>query len=174
MKIHPHVVPNPWDLRSSSEHKLWYIWWNLRAFWPCIDSNTSDTFKAQKGSKNIVKGLLHSKMKIVSLIINPMSFQTCISFVRLWNTQKKYSHRFIKFRLNHWWLMDYFDDVFHTFLGLVNTIYLAVNVTVTSLPVFIHNILNCVPNTNKAFTGLERPGGKWLKTKIVFWGEVTL
>ncbi len=22
-----------------SEHKLRYFWWNLRAFWPCIDSN---------------------------------------------------------------------------------------------------------------------------------------
>ncbi len=24
---------------------------------------------------------------------------------------------------------------------------------------------------NKAFTGLERHGGKWLKTKFEFWGE---
>ncbi len=46
---------------------------------------------------------------------------------------KKYSRRFITVRLNHWWQMDYFDDVFHTFLGLDNTIYLAVNGTVTSL-----------------------------------------
>ncbi len=54
--------------------------------------------------------------------------------------------------------MDYFDDVFHTFLGLDNVNYLAVNGTVTSLPVFIHNILNCVPKTNEAYTGLERHG----------------
>ena len=39
-------------------------------------------------------------------------------------------------------------------------IYLAVYGTVTSLPVFIQNILNCVPKTNEAFTGLERHGGK--------------
>ncbi len=39
---------------------------------------------------------------------------------------------------------------------------LAVNGTVTSLPVFIQNILNCVPKTNKAFTGLERHGDEWL------------
>ncbi len=32
---------------------------------------------------------------------------------------------------------------------------LAVNGTVTSLPVFIQNILNCVPKMNEAFTGLE-------------------
>ncbi len=47
--------------------------------------------------------------------------------------------------------MDYFGDVFHTFLGLDSVIYLAVNGTVKSLPVFIQNILNCVPKTNKAF-----------------------
>ncbi len=77
---------------------------------------------------------------------------------------KKYYRRFITFRLNHLWQMDYFDDVFHTFLGLDSVIYLAVNGTVTSLPVFIQNILNCVPKTNKAFTGLERHGGKRLMT----------
>ncbi len=52
---HPHVVPNLQDLHSSSEHKLRYFWWNPRAFWPCIDSNTTTTFKAQKGSKDIIK-----------------------------------------------------------------------------------------------------------------------
>ncbi len=55
--------------------------------------------------------------------------------------------------------MDYSDDAFHTFLGLDSVIYLAVNGTVTSLPDFIQNILNCVPKTNEAFTGLERHGG---------------
>ncbi len=66
---------------------------------------------------------------------------------------KKYSCRFIKFRLNHWWQMDYSDDASHTFLGLDSENYLAVNGTVTSLPGFIQKILNC------AFTGLERHGG---------------
>ncbi len=39
---------------------------------------------------------------------------------------------------------------------------------------FIQNFLNCVPKTNEAFTGLERHGGKWLITKLSFWGGVTL
>ncbi len=34
----------------------------------------------------------------------------------------------------------------------------------TNLLVFIQNILNCVPKTNEAFTGLERHGGKRLMT----------
>ncbi len=56
--------------------------------------------------------------------------------------------------------MDYFGDVFHASLGLDSGNYLAVNGTVTSLPVLIQDILNCVLKTNKAFTGLERHGGK--------------
>ncbi len=56
--------------------------------------------------------------------------------------------------------MDYSDDVFHTFMDLDSAIYYAVIGTVTSLPVFIQNILNCVLKTNEAFTSLERHGGK--------------
>jgi len=59
--------------------------------------------------------------------------------------------------------MNYFDDVFNTFLGLDSVNCLAVNGTVSSLPVFIQNILNCVPKMNDAFTGLEQYGvsDKW-------------
>ncbi len=41
--------------RSKPEHKLRYFWWNPRTFWSSIDSNATTTFKAQKGSKDIVK-----------------------------------------------------------------------------------------------------------------------
>ncbi len=85
-----------------------------------------------------------------------------------------YSRRFIKFRLNHWWQMEYAGDAFHTLMDLDSAIYLAVNGTVTSLPVFIQNILNCVLKTNEAFTGSERHGGKWKTTKFSFWGGVSL
>ncbi len=61
---------------------------------------------------------------------------------------KKNSRHFITVRLNHWWQMDYFGDVFQTCQGLDSVNYLAVNRTVTSLLVFIQNILNCVPKTN--------------------------
>ncbi len=54
--------------------------------------------------------------------------------------------------------MDYSDDAFYTFMDLDRAIYFAVNGTVTNLPVFIQNILNCVPKMNKAFTALERYG----------------
>ncbi len=43
-------------------------------------------------------------------------------------------------------------------MDLDSAIYYAVNGTVTSLPDFIQNILNCVPKMNKAFMGLERHG----------------
>ncbi len=48
--------------------------------------------------------------------------------------------------------MEYSGDAFHTFLDLDNVIYLAVNGTVTSLPVLIQNILHFVPKTNVGFT----------------------
>ncbi len=38
--------------------------------------------------------------------------------------------------------MEYSGDAIHTFLDFDSVIYLAVNGTVTSLPVFIQNILN--------------------------------
>ncbi len=84
---------------------------------------------------------------------------------------KKYSRSFITLRLNHWCHMDYFVDVFHTFLGLDSVYYLAVNGTVTSLPVFIQNILNCVPKTNEAFTGLERHYVINVKIFILGWSN---
>ncbi len=52
-------------------------------------------------------------------------------------TYKKYSRRFIKSRLTHWWHMDYPGDAFDTFLDLDSFTYFAVNGTVTSIPVFI-------------------------------------
>ncbi len=70
--------------------------------------------------------------------------------------------------------MEFSGDVFHTFLNLDSVIYLAVNGTVTSVPVFIQDILNCAPKTNKAFMGLERHGGKWKTTKSLFWGGLSL
>ncbi len=48
--------------------------------------------------------------------------------------------------------MEYSGDAFYTFMDLDSAIYYAV----TILPVFIQNILKCVPKTNKAFMGLER------------------
>ncbi len=68
--------------------------------------------------------------------------------------------------------MEYSGDAFHTFLDLDSVIYLAVNGIVTGLPIFIQNILNCVPKTNKAKT--ERHGGKWLMTKFQFLCGVSL
>ncbi len=63
--------------------------------------------------------------------------------------------------------MEYPSDAFHTFMDLDSVIYLAVNGTVTSLPVFIQNILNYVLKTNEAFTGLERHEGKWFMTIFI-------
>ncbi len=103
----------------------------------------------------ILKRFLHPKMKMLSLItyphVVPNPYKLCSSsghYSRYfgWNREAcdctAAPHTFW---LNHWWQMDYFDDTYHTFLGLDSAIYLAVN-----------RILNCVLKTNEASTGLER------------------
>jgi len=65
--------------------------------------------------------------------------------------------------------MEYSGDAFHTFLDLDSVIYLAVNGTVTSLPVFIQNILNCVLKTNKVLQ-LWNDMGLSEKLTFLFWG----
>ncbi len=87
---------------------------------------------------------------------------------------KKYSRSFVKLRLNPWCHMDYFTDLLAMFLDVDRDYYIAVYGRIRQLSECIKTILNCVPKTNKAFTGLERHGGKWLMTKFSFWGWVTL
>ncbi len=52
---HPDVVPNPWDLRSSSEHKWRYFLRIPRALRLSVDSKGPYTIKVQKCSKEIGK-----------------------------------------------------------------------------------------------------------------------
>ncbi len=90
---HLHVVPNPWDLCSSSEYKLRYFLWNPRAFWPCIDSNGSTTFKAQEHSRDIVKTVIdiYIYIYIYSYFLTGLYFkcvcnkrQTLAALIHLW------------------------------------------------------------------------------------------
>ncbi len=97
-----------------------------------------------------------------------------IKSLLLFYFRTKSIRRFITLWLNHWWQMKFSGDAFHTFMDLDSAIYYAVNGTVTSLSVFIQNILNCVLKTNKAFKGSERHGGKWKTTTFSFWGGVSL
>ncbi len=118
-----HVIPNPQEaLCKLKKYKLRYFLWNPRAFWPCIDSNATTTFKAQKRCKDIVK-IFH-----VTSVVQPYIYEaTRILFVHKENKNnkfiqqflhKKYFHSFITLHLNYWCHMDYFNDVLTTFLGL--------------------------------------------------------
>ncbi len=71
---------------------------------------------------------------------------------------KKYSRSFIKLRLNHWYHVDYFNEVLTTFLGLQRGSCVAVY-RVRKLLDFIKNILICVPKMNLSFMGLEQHEG---------------
>ncbi len=68
---------------------------------------------------------------------------------------KKYSRSFVKWQLNHWCHMDYFNDVLASFLSLDRVRILAVYGRVGELSEFIRNILICVPKMNEGLTGLE-------------------
>ncbi len=67
---------------------------------------------------------------------------------------KKYSHSFIKWRLNHWCHMDYFTDVLATFLGLEHVSCIVI-CRVRKLSDFIKNIVIYVSKINEGLTGLE-------------------
>ncbi len=124
---------------------LW--WWVNRSSWPGFVTVRCSVSAAPQGYVYYV---------YLCFDLNENSVSVCCGWHR--TAYKKYSRSFVKLQLNHWWQMDYFGNVFHTFLGLDSVNCLAVNGTVISLPVFIQNNLNCVPKTNKAFTGLERHG----------------
>ncbi len=127
--------------KCFSEHKLRYICWNPRAFWPSIDSNVTTMFKAQKESKDIIKIVhvtsavqpylyeamrilfVHKEMKITTLLNDFFSSGSV-------RCQKKYYGRFIKLWLNHWC---------HECGSS-----LAVYVWVRKLSYFIKNIVICV------------------------------
>ncbi len=87
-----------------------------------------------------------------------------------WILSKMYSHSFVTSRLNPWCHMDYFTDLLATFLDVDPVNHIAIYGRVRELSDSIKNILICVPKMNKAFTCLERHGGKWLMTKFSFSG----
>ncbi len=66
----------PKDLCSSLENKLRYFFDEI-TFWRCIDSNTTEMFKAQKGSNDIIK------IVNVTSVVQPQFYEaTRILFVR--------------------------------------------------------------------------------------------
>ncbi len=82
-------------LSLSSEKKLRYFWWNPRAFWPCIDSNATTMFKAQKVIEDIIK-TVH-----VTSVVQPYFYEaTIILFVHKENNNKDFIQRFLLIRVS--------------------------------------------------------------------------
>ncbi len=73
---------------------------------------------------------------------------------------KKYSRSFVRLRLNPWCHINYFTDVFATFLDLDRGNYITVYGRVRELSEFIKNISICVLKMNGGLTGLERHEGE--------------
>ncbi len=125
---------------------------------------------------NRVKGLVHPKMKMLSLITYPMLFQTRKSFVRLRNTI---------FSRTTWIRLLCLFTLWFELKQHIHVVRLTQNSVRYLRPadilqnggdatesqrrriVFILNFLHCVPKTNKDCTGLERHWGKWLMTIFI-------
>ncbi len=92
-----------------------FFLWNLRDFWPCIDHNVTEIFKL----KNIF--LLQNSNYSWYWRNERLTLKRIICWIKalfLFSLSSKYSRSFIKLQLNHWYHMDYFNDVLTTFLGL--------------------------------------------------------
>ncbi len=82
---------------------------------------------------------------------------------------KKYSHSFMKLRLNHWCHMDYFNDVLTTFLGHKMFQLHCFLWRVRKLSDLMKNILICVPKMNEGLTNLEWHGGWVINDRILIF-----
>ncbi len=117
---------------SSSEHKLRYFWWNPRALRHCTDRNATDTFKAQKGSKDFVKTVHVTSVSNRNVMKQQGYLFMCKenknNFIQ-WFLLSRISlhchyweyHKFTnvkKLQMNHWCHMDYLNVFLTTFLCL--------------------------------------------------------
>ncbi len=82
------------------------VFLNLRAFWRCIDTNTSTTFKAQKGSKDIIK-IVHVKKLMNYLIVQFLfSLDTKSILVALYNYGRTVTRTVLMMCLLPFWALN--------------------------------------------------------------------
>ncbi len=118
----------------------------------CVVRLTQNSIHCLRSADILQNGATVTRMRRRDELLNKVD-------IFIFFAQKKFSRCFIKFRLNHCWQMDYFDDVFHTFLGLESVIYYAVNGTVTSLPVFHPKCLKLCSEDELNFYGFGTTWG---------------
>ncbi len=121
----------------------------------------------------ILKRLLHPKMKMLSLItyphVVPNPYKLCSS--------SGHYFRYFGWKPGGLWLYSRCTaDGRWTILTIPFTLFWSSTVlftwqpigTVTSLPVFIQTILNCVLKTNEASTGLERIHNSYFSHRLLW------
>ncbi len=86
-----HSVINYSLSRSSSGQKLRYLLWNQRAFWPCIGTNATTMFKAQKFGRDIVK-IVHVTavifMKLREYFLSVLRVSLRRAFTPVWRSSQ--------------------------------------------------------------------------------------
>ncbi len=143
--------------------------------------HVADTFKAQKGCKNIDK-IIHvisvlqpyEATRILSVPVNcPECVSTDTELYTFFNKRifvffvhKSYSCSFIKLRLNQWCYVEYFINFLTSFLGLGCGSCVALH-TALRFP----QILNCVPKLNEVlWVGNKvRVNNWWLNFHFFRW-----
>ncbi len=109
---------------------------------PPIDSKGHETFKVQKGTKNIIKSfalLTYTRMRSC-LVYKQRKMHCALVNVRPKLTLKRRYCRIKSLWLNHWSHMECFDDVFGTFLDFESFMTLAFYGRFWQLSDFIQNI----------------------------------
>ncbi len=119
----------------------------------CMYADMLFTFRAKRKQRICVRCCLHMwyspkwRFRVTHFWIKSLFlFSLCT----------KYSRSFVKWQLNPWCHMDYFNDLLATFLSLDLVRILAVYGRVRKLSDFIKNTLIYVPTMNEGLMGLER------------------
>ncbi len=128
--------------------------------------------------KDQLKGIVHPKMKILSLITPFMSFQTHKTFVHVQNTNYDVFNEIrsiAKLKLSHWCDMDCFYRCIYYVSGPGNISVVLLSMWGSeSSSDFIKNTLICVLKMNEGPYGFGTIwGGSNLKTEFSFWVELS-
>ncbi len=122
----------PWTLEHINVLELRPVYLSLRAFIPSLQNTFSTciyTLIWRKAACPWCGWHRRAYALCAQRIFSKMVLRWCkgdkllnklVIFVLF--PYKKYSRSFIILLLNHWWQMEYSDNVFHTFLGLASVI----------------------------------------------------
>ncbi len=149
---------------------MWQQWFN------CNFTKLRDNFFAQRKQKNdIIQQFFTSASPsgaiLESIMMHARAFH-CIILVFF--EHKKYSRSFIKWWLNHWCHMDYFNDILTTFMCRDCGSAVSLSMEGQRALTFHHKYLNLCSEDEQRSYGFGTTWG-WVVTDIILiFGELSL